>query len=41
MHSVSCTNTLYDVRDFANYGMVFESGILREEHKFSAKWKNS
>ena len=37
MHSVSCSNTQYDVTDFANHKMVFQNGILKTEHKFSAK----
>ena len=37
MYPVSCANTLHDVTDFANHGMVFENGILGTEHKFSAK----
>ena len=40
MLPVSCTNTLQDVPDFANHGMVFENGILRMEFRFSAKLKN-
>ena len=37
MLPVSCTNTIHDVTDFANHGMVFENKILRTEHKLSVE----